>query len=274
MSETRSKLTTPHVVASDLDGTLLRSDGTLSARTRDAITAVEARGITVIFVTARPPRWLDDLADAVGPHGIALCGNGAFVYDVTSRAVVEEHPLETSLVLRLAADLRAVLPTIAFAVERADGGGRESLYEGERQLRDDAPVGPIEQLVTSPVGKLLARCDGVDPAEFHAIVAETVAGRATLAYSGAVGLAEITGRGVTKAAVLTRWCATRGIDPADVWAFGDMPNDLPMLTWAGTSFAVENAHPDVLDAAEYVCPINDEDGVAQMLELLSPEEAR
>jgi len=168
--------------------------------------------------------------------------------------VVEEHPLEASVVLQLTADLRAVLPTITFAVERADGGG------------------PIEHLVASPVGKLLARCDGVDPAEFHAIVAETVVGRATLAYSGAVGLAEITAKGVTKAAGLTRWCDVHGIDPVDVWAFGDMPNDLPMLIWAGTSFAVENAHPDVLDAAEHVCPMNDEDGVAQMLELLGRED--
>jgi hydroxymethylpyrimidine pyrophosphatase-like HAD family hydrolase len=51
-------------------------------------------------------------------------------------------------------------------------------------------------------------------------------------------------------------------------AFGDMPNDLPMIVWAGTSFAVANAHPEVRAAADQVCPTNDEDGVAQVLERL------
>ena len=76
---------------------------------------------------------------------------------------------------------------------------------------------------------------------------------------------------MSKATTLARLCQQQGIDAADVVAFGDMPNDLPMILWAGTSFAVANAHPDVVAAADHVCPSNDEDGVAQMLErLLDP----
>ncbi|MGN6240353.1 MAG: HAD family hydrolase, partial [Cellulosimicrobium cellulans] len=56
----------PRVVATDLDGTLLRSDGTVSERTRAALRAAEDAGVEVVFVTARPPRWLDQLADVVG----------------------------------------------------------------------------------------------------------------------------------------------------------------------------------------------------------------
>jgi hypothetical protein len=73
---------------------------------------------------------------------------------------------------------------------------------------------------------------------------------------------------VTKAAALESWCDGLGIGAEDVWAFGDMPNDLPMIVWAGTAFAVANAHPDVIAAADHVCPSNDEDGVAQVLERL------
>ncbi len=87
-----------------------------------------------------------------------------------------------------------------------------------------------------------------------------------MAYSGAGGLAEISAPGVTKAAALESFCADLGVGAQDVWAFGDMPNDLPMIVWAGTSFAVANAHPDVLAAADHVCASNDEDGVAQVLE--------
>jgi hypothetical protein len=71
---------------------------------------------------------------------------------------------------------------------------------------------------------------------------------------------------VTKASALGEWCAARGINSADVFAFGDMPNDLPMLAWSGRSFGVANAHPDVLDTVDEVCASNDDDGVAQVLE--------
>ena len=102
-------------------------------------------------------------------------------------------------------------------------------------------------------------------------MAEVVGDRGIVAFSGAGGLAEISAPGVTKAAALESWCTDLGIGAEDVWAFGDMPNDLPMILWAGTSFAVANAHPDVVAAADHVCPSNDEDGVAQILErLLEP----
>ena len=70
---------------------------------------------------------------------------------------------------------------------------------------------------------------------------------------------------VTKAATLARVAAELGVEAADVIAFGDMPNDLPMLAWAGTSYAVANAHATVLAAADHVAPPNDADGVAVTL---------
>ena len=78
----------PRLIATDLDGTLLRSDGTLSDRTAKVLVEIEEAGIEVVFVTARPPRWLDALADAVAGHGTVICGNGAFVYDVGARTVL------------------------------------------------------------------------------------------------------------------------------------------------------------------------------------------
>ncbi|MGH3496499.1 MAG: HAD family hydrolase [Nocardioidaceae bacterium] len=115
---------------------------------------------------------------------------------------------------------------------------------------------------------MLARCDSVAPSEFHRRVAAVVGDRAVPAYSGASGLAEISAAGVTKAAALASWCTDLGIDQGEVWAFGDMPNDLPMLAWAGRSYAVANAHPDVLAMADRRCGSNDDDGVAEVLEQL------
>jgi hydroxymethylpyrimidine pyrophosphatase-like HAD family hydrolase len=256
----------PRLVATDLDGTLLRSDGTGSDRTVAALRAVQAAGIRTVLVTARPPRWLDDLAHLVGDGGVAICGNGAFVYDVPHRTVVSHKGIEPEAVAGIIDDLRRELPGVTFAAERTTGFALEEAYESQHPVPADAVRGPIAADDGGLVGKLLGRHPTMSEGEFLTRVADVVGDRGIVAYSGAGGLAEISGPGVTKAAALESWCTDLGIDAADVWAFGDMPNDLPMIVWAGTSFAVANAHPDVIAAADHVCPSNDEDGVAQVLE--------
>ena len=96
------------------------------------------------------------------------------------------------------------------------------------------------------------------------LVGETV----TLTHSSDDGLVEISASGVSKATGLARLAEERGIDPGRAVAFGDMPNDLPMLAWAGRAVAVANAHPEVLALADEVTASNDEDGVARVLERL------
>ncbi|WP_347354914.1 HAD family hydrolase [Intrasporangium sp.] len=254
----------PRLVASDLDGTLLHSDGTVSARTRAAWAAAGEAGLETVLVTARPPRWLHGLGQVVGPRGIAICGNGAFVYEVATRRMLETHCFATGVVEALVARLRAALPSVVFAAERAGGA---YLAAGFPDHRDDARArgvahGPLAALAGEPVGKLLALAPGVPHDEFLATVEAVVGGRGHLHFSGASGLAEVNAPGVTKAVALERWAGRLGIGARDVWAFGDMPNDLPMLGWAGVGWAVANAHPDVLAAADRICPSNDADGVA------------
>ncbi|WP_231494906.1 HAD family hydrolase [Cellulomonas sp. KRMCY2] len=257
----------PRLIASDLDGTLLRDDGRMSARTVAALLAMQAAGIEVVFVTARPPRWVDEVAHAVGDHGVVICLNGAFVYDATQRSVLAEQAMSDGLVRQLTADLRSALPTIAFAAERRGGFATEHRFSGPHPVPDGSPAASmIEDLLDGATGKLLARCVEVPDADLVGLVAEVLADRAIVAYSGAVGLAEISGPGVTKASTLARWAAERGFCPGEVWAFGDMPNDLPMLRWAGRSFAVDNAHPAVRAMADHVCGSNQDDGVAAVLE--------
>lgn len=280
-------MATPRLVATDLDGTLLDPQGRVTSRTRRALIRLAKLDIETVFVTARPPRRLDDLADVVGGHGLAICANGAFLYDVEQRRVTRSHCLDPEVVAGLAGDLRREVPGIGFAGELADGmhvePGYPALHPRWRPAR--ATYGPIEQ-APSGVGKLLARLEeiapdphrsegssvlgGPDTLRFLARVAEVVGDRAHVAYSGAVGLAEIGPAGVSKASALEAWCAERGIDAADVWAFGDMPNDIPMLSWAGRSFVVAGGHADAHAAATDVCGGNDADGVAEILEQIEP----
>ena len=264
----------PKVVATDLDGTLLRPDGTVSDRTRHVLRRLDDAGVRVVFVTARPPRWLAELADVAGSHGTAICMNGAAVYDFETATMTDVRGFAVDALGALVADLRAAIPGVALAVERLDGPVYDPTFATEHPVPADLMRRYIEEsLSTDPahtVGKLLAVLDGVAPAEFFARVEAAVGTRAVLAYSGAVGLAEMTAPSVTKAAALARWCESHDVAPQDVGAFGDMPNDLPMLGWVGHGVAVANAHPDVLAAADAVTASNVDDGVAAHLERLLP----
>lgn len=271
----------PRIVATDLDGTLIHSDGTVSERSRRALRAAEAAGSTVVLVTGRPIRVMAEVVAKTGATGLAICGNGALVYDLDSRRVVEQHCLAAATALQLAEAVRALLPGVAFGVESGLRFGREpdflTYWPDPHEL-----VGDLAELVTElPVTKLLIRMAGrvpIPPGEpaatgppgfvltdaLRTIV--NLAGRdATVTCSG-LDLVEIAGMGVSKAVALAEVSASTGAGPADVIAFGDMPNDLPMLTWAGHAVAVANAHPDVLAAADEVTASNDDDGVAVVLE--------
>jgi Cof subfamily protein (haloacid dehalogenase superfamily) len=258
---------TPAVVATDLDGTVVRSDGTISARTRDALTRAEEAGAMVVLVTGRPPRWMSGIADATGHHGIAICANGALVYDLHAEKVVESHPLAVATALGLVEQLRDAIPGIGFAVESVDGRfGHEPSYQ-PRWVTDDVTVGDVETLLDGPVAKLLGRHEEMDPDTLLAKATEVVTVElANITHSSSSGLLEISAAGVSKATTLATLCDEHGHDASVVVAFGDMPNDLPMLAWAGHSVAVANAHPDVLAAVDEVTASNDDDGVAVVLE--------
>lgn len=258
----------PKVVATDLDGTLLRSDGALSALTEQVLRHATGVGMRVIFVTARPPRWVDHFADLAGTDGIILCANGAFVYDVRDRRIVEEHTIPEVVLRPILSELREALPGVAFGMERVDGLVLEPEF-GSAYVPPGTPRGRAEDLLDRMPGKLLARCPEMAPEEFHTRVEQVLGDRLRVSFSGAVGLAEIGPPEVTKAAALARWTSSAGYVATQVWAFGDMPNDVPMLRWAGAGVAVANAHREVLREANLICPSNDEDGVAQVVGLLT-----
>lgn len=255
----------PKLVATDLDGTLLRSDLSISDFTRRVLRTLDECAIHVVFVTARPPRWMAPLADAAGPHGRAICMNGACVFDFSTSQSSEVYGFAHEQLVALVRDLRAELPQVAFAAERPSGAVFDPHFTSDHPWGEGTLIQPVESATDDIVGKLLARMPGMPDTEFFKIVDEVAADRALLAYSGASGLAELTAPGVTKAAALARWTESHGISPAEVWAFGDMPNDIPMLTWAGRGIAVKNAHPDAISAADATTSSNDDDGLARYL---------
>jgi Cof subfamily protein (haloacid dehalogenase superfamily) len=261
------------LVATDIDGTLLRSDGTISDRTRRAVAAVEEAGVPFVLVTGRPPRWLAPVRDQLDHRGIAICANGALVMDLHTDEVVRVDAFEPDIGRQVLERIRGLDAAVAVGVEWPDGFAHEAGYPRGRSRRPElvahaaVDVDDDEAFFARPVIKVLVRApDGPLDALAQQLGAATD-GLATVTWS-MTGLLEISAVGVDKAAALARFAADHGVDAADAVAFGDMPNDLPMLAWVGRGVAVANAHPLVLEAADETTGANDDDGVAQVLEQL------
>jgi hydroxymethylpyrimidine pyrophosphatase-like HAD family hydrolase len=262
----------PRLIATDLDGTLLRDDKSVSPRTVAALAAAEAAGFDVFFVTGRPARWMDVVSDHVHGHGLAICANGAAVVDLhRGRQVVDVRELASCDALAVVRALREAAPGVSFAVERSGGIHFDPDYPA---LHPDpgGVVAPAEKLLgpghEEPVLKLLAYHPELEPDEFLALGRQVAGTYGQFTRSSKSALLEVSGSGVSKASTLARCCAERGIRPEEVVAFGDMPNDLEMLAWAGTSYAMANAHPDVLAATPRHTSSNEADGVAEVIERL------
>jgi hydroxymethylpyrimidine pyrophosphatase-like HAD family hydrolase len=262
----------PKLIATDLDGTLLRSDRSVSERTCSALKSCAAAGIEVVLVTARPHRTVIELARGLGSVTTAICANGAAVLDVATGAAELVHSFQVEQALAIVADLRPVFsPRTGFALET---GGEVFCEPGFRRglLSGDGAVLTDDLRLARPIGgryvKVLARDDSANADDMVTAARAVLGDRAESSQSGGRGLVEIAPRGATKAGTLAWLCARLGVGAQDVVTFGDMPNDLPMLTWAGTAYGVANAHEDVLSVVDRVTASNDEDGVAVALEAL------
>jgi Cof subfamily protein (haloacid dehalogenase superfamily) len=257
------------LVASDIDGTLIHTDGTLSPRTVDVLSSLP---IPTVLVTGRPVRWLRQLYDQMPDPLPAICANGAVVYDPKTDEILRAAPLSVDLLLDVTKRLREAVPDIALAVEVEDG--RSFWYEEAWPVRGQGEHDTVrvlatpEELTSVPAVKLLARSASRAPDDFYELVGRTLGATAEATHSSSSALVEISAAGVTKAAGLAWLCSREGIDASEVIAFGDMPNDVPMLTWAGWSVAMANAHPAVREVADEMTLTNDEDGVAVFLEKL------
>jgi hypothetical protein len=261
------------LVATDLDGTLVRGDRSISPRTAKAFGRLASAGVPIVLVTGRPIRWLPGIYEQLTVRPLAVCVNGAAIYDPETDEMIHSAPLTAEAVAEACTRLRAAVPGVVFAAER--DGGRNLVHETDYAIgpwevgRDGVRSAPYDEVIAAPAHKLLVRAGAQPPDEFTALVAECVAGVAEATNSSSSGMVEVSAAGVTKASGLARVADSLGIAAGDVVAFGDMPNDLPMLAWVGHGVAMLNGHPAVRAAAHAVTTYtNEDDGVAAYLETL------
>jgi hydroxymethylpyrimidine pyrophosphatase-like HAD family hydrolase len=284
----------PRLVASDVDGTLLDPTDQISPRTRAAVHRVLAAGVPFVLATGRPPRWIPPVVEQLGHAGPAVCANGAVLYDAATDQVHYTVTLNPEQLRAAAAVVATVLPDAKLAVElptdsAAVNGAEQFLaepgYTNPWPVADTANA-PRDVLLGQPVIKLLVLQPEASSDLMAAVVRELLGAPRephpqghsedqprgqlgnplTVTFSAGFGLIEVSAPGVTKGTGLARLAGELGIAPAEVLAVGDMPNDLPMLRWAGYGVAMANAHPAVLEAADEITRSNSEDGLAVVLE--------
>jgi Cof subfamily protein (haloacid dehalogenase superfamily) len=261
----------PKLIASDLDGTIVAHYGAITQRTIDAFRKAHSIGVEIYFVTGRPPRWMPEIKEAFGIGG-AICGNGAMLYDLHNDKVLEEWLMPVEAQFETVNRLRKAIPQISFAVESHSYFHREKEYIPRWDIGlDNVGVEKIEEVITSPALKMLARCSQQELSsdEMLGIAEVELDGLVTVTHSNpADSLLEISALGVSKGMTLAKIAARHGIEAADCVSFGDNPNDFSMLEWCGRSFAMSDGHPDAQKYAKGVAAACEEDGVAIIIEQL------
>ncbi|NYI05480.1 HAD family hydrolase [Allostreptomyces psammosilenae] len=257
------------LVATDLDGTLLRDDDTISPRTRRALAEVTALGAAHIVVTGRGAPWAKIVLDDLGYDGLAVCGQGSQVYHAGRHELLSSVTLDRRLGALALSKLEAEVGPLAVAASR-DGIAGEVVVGPGYRLRALLPVVHMrnpEELWATPVIKLYVQHAELDDDALAEAAREVVGDLVGVTHAGP-GIVELLPPGMSKAVGLAMAAELLGIAPEHTIAFGDMPNDVPMFAWAGHGVAMGNAHAELRAAADEVTASNNEDGIALVLERL------
>ncbi|MFC4501190.1 MULTISPECIES: HAD family hydrolase [Streptomyces] len=257
------------LIATDLDGTLLRSDESISQRTREALAATTAAGAAHIVVTGRSVPWTRHILDDLGYQGLAVCGQGAQVYDVGEHRLLTSVTLDRQLGGVALAKIEAEVGPLHLAASR-DGLDGEVLVSPGYAVSGVLPSIPLtdaSDLWAAPLNKIYIQHPALSDDELAEAARRAAGGFVSVAMAGE-GIVELLPLGLSKATGLSLAARRLGLKAADTIAFGDMPNDIPMFAWSSHGVAMANAHQELKAVADEVTSSNEEDGIATVLERL------
>jgi len=247
------------LIATDMDGTFLGTDGLPSRANCDAVYRAAEAGVPTVFATGRASRSLQPLDGVRNAHPLVIASNGAMILNLEKDTIIHCSPLDPSMAMRVAHDIRTTVPGITFAVEYLRTWGREELYPLTWYAEAEV-IAPVEELLTrDTVVKLLVRAPIPTP-DLMAVVAPVVNDRLTVTFSAVLesGFLEISSLGVTKASALQQVLTDLDVPASDVAAFGDMPNDLAMLELVGHPFVMGNGHESLKKRGFPICGDHDD----------------
>lgn len=258
------------LVATDLDGTLLRDDHTVSERTREALAAVTAAGAAHIVVTGRAVPWTRHILDDLGYEGLAVCGQGAQVYHAGEHKLLTSLTLDRQLAGLALSKIEADVGPVALAASRDGLDGEVLVGPGYRVQEGPLPAVLVDdpaEMWSAPINKIYIQHPELDDDTLAKRAREAVGSLVNVIMAGP-GVVEILPLGLSKATGLSLAARRLGMKASDTVAFGDMPNDIPMFGWARHGVAMANAHDDLKAVAHEITASNEDDGIALVLEEL------
>lgn len=251
------------LVAIDLDGTLLDDSKQVSDRTAHALGCLPARGVRVVIASARPPRSVRHIYQALKLDTRQINYNGAMIWDEAKREVVFHRPMEGDCVRRLIEEARSLAPEVLVSCEVQDRWYTDALEqkyttETGRLFRPDKII-PVARMCAEPVTKLMLLGDPQTVSRLARVLAESHPEVSVVRSDP--DLIQIMDQSVSKGSALRMVAEHYGVPLEGVMAIGDAVNDVPMLRAAGVAVAMDNAHPEVKQVADWVAPSNNDHGV-------------
>ena len=263
----------PRILALDLDDTLLRSDLSISYRTRNAIKRTENAGVTVVLASGRIPAAIDQFSRLLNLHkraGYLVCNNGALILESHTGNVIHESRIDVATALALCdlADaegfpMQLYEDDIMYVSKQNEYTGYDQKLTGIRQV----VVENFRAMVGDGCYKLIVPGDPVLLAHVEDIVRSYLEDSITIFTSRPYYL-EIMPRGTDKGTALAKIAGIMGIKAEEVLAIGDSMNDEAMIRWAGIGVAMANGDERIKNIANLVTDrTNDEDGVAEVIDM-------
>jgi uncharacterized protein (TIGR01777 family) len=262
------------LLAISVDGTLLRSDGSISQGVVQACRNAQRAGCVVVLATARPPRGLRAIWQALDILGPTINYNGAVIWNPQENQPQYHEPLAPDVARSIVTEARAVQPAIVVGIEALDHWytdpvdprvDRRFEHKAIRLFEPDE-VGAIDKRLTEPVTRLNLMGLPGELQEVLAMLREKYWRRRMVAIPFTdPHVIQIVHPLAEKAIALQRIAHHMNLPRDQVMAIGDGPNDLGMLEWAGFSVAVANATISARELADAVVPSNDDQGVARAI---------
>jgi hydroxymethylpyrimidine pyrophosphatase-like HAD family hydrolase len=293
----------PRLIAIDLDGTLLHSDGSISPRNRAALRVAEDAGVAVVIATGRRHSYAMRVLRSLdlAPHSALVSSNGTVIRTIGGELLHRAH-LSTETALWLCDHVRDFRNAMVITFDKLAPNGddvrgalvceqiddlhtsigrwmqsNEPYIQRVSRLEDALRADdPIQMMIAGSVARMAeAEACLLQHPRITAVGDEDRPGAEITLHRTSypdrdLSIVDILPAGCSKASALEHLLRLRGLSTADVLAIGDNWNDVPMLRFAGRSVLMANASDDLLRMAEAsgwdIVPSNDEDGVAVAIE--------
>lgn len=258
-----------HLVAIDLDGTLLNSAKQITEATAAILrTARQEASVHIVLATARPPRSVMPFYRLLDLDTPMINYNGALVYDPAAGRVLLHRPLAAKISRQIITAAREAYPDVLVSAEILDRWYTDRLNtayltETGRTFRPDV-IAPVEQWLTRAVTKLLLLGEPERLAELGRAIRRRFLHQVSVVQTDDV-LLQIMHPTVSKGLALRTVAGELGVTQEQVMAIGDNANDVSMLEWAAIGVAMANGAPAALAAANFVAEHHDADGAAKAI---------